>query len=87
MLNTVEDSQTVPKTIVFCQNKDSVAKIYRVVCGSARSKSFVGMYHASDTEDKGFCGTTFPDITAEMPCFYCCIWHGMYGVSGCLVLA
>ena len=49
-LKKCTDPSIFPKTVVFCRQKEMVAKVFQFLQHSAKSKDFVGMYHASLSE-------------------------------------
>ena len=49
-LKNCTDPSIFPKTVVFCRQKETVAKVFQFLQYSAKSKDFVGMYHASLSE-------------------------------------
>ena len=49
-LKNCNDSSLYPKTVVFCRQKEMVSKVFQFLQHSAKSKDFVGMYHASLSE-------------------------------------
>ena len=49
-LKSCEPKQ-IPKTIIFCQTKNNVCKVYKCLKSAAKNKLSVGMYHASMTKN------------------------------------
>ena len=42
--------ENTPKTLIFCQTKEAVAKVYRLLLESAKSRESVSMFHGSPTK-------------------------------------
>ena len=42
---------SVPKTLVFTQTKDQAWKIFHMLQGASTKKEYVGMYHASISQN------------------------------------
>ena len=45
------EPEQIPKTIIFCQTKNNVCKVYKCLKSTAKNKQSVGMYHASMTRN------------------------------------
>ena len=45
------EPEQIPKTIIFCQTKNNVCKVYKCLQSTAKNKQSVGMYHASMTRN------------------------------------
>lgn len=45
------EPEQIPKTIIFCQTKNNVCKVYKYLKSAAKDKLSVGMYHASMTKN------------------------------------
>ena len=53
MLSKLElcDPEQIPKTIIFCQTKNNVCKVYKCLKTASKDSLSVGMYYASMTQD------------------------------------
>ena len=49
-LKNCNDPSIFPKMVVFCHQKEKMAKAFQFLQHYAKSKDFVGMYHASLSE-------------------------------------
>ena len=61
-LKKCTDPSIFPKTVVFCRQKEMVAKVFQFLQHSAKSKDFVGMYHANLSEQRMKCTDDFATL-------------------------
>ena len=74
-------AESIPKTLVFTQTKDSAWKVFHVLQRAAVKNEYVGMYHADQAErTKLFIQRGFSNPHSDMRCLVATVAFGMVGV-------
>lgn len=69
---------SVPKTLIFTQTKDMAWKVFHLLRLAAVNKSYVGMYHASQTQQtKLATQEAFSSVPSDLRCLVATIAFGM----------
>ena len=68
--------ESTPKTLIFCQTKEAVVKVYRLLLHSAKSRESVSMFHASLTKTTK---QEFQSSSSALRCLVATVAFGMVG--------
>ena len=72
--------ESSPKTLIFCQTKEAVVKVYRLLLHSAKSRESVSMFHASLTKTtKQAIQQEFQSPSSALRCLVATVAFGMVG--------
>ena len=72
--------ENTPKTLIFCQTKEAVVKVYRLLLQSAKSRESVSMFHASLTKGtKQAIHHEFQSPSSALRCLVATVAFGMVG--------
>lgn len=80
ILRTYKHPKEVPKTLIFCQTKDAVCKVYKLLSKADCTGKLVSMFHASLTQaTKSHMQHSFQSSSSGLRCLAATVAFGMVG--------